>query len=280
LVRNNQQTIYRKFVEADYQYFVDHKQGDIIFTTLSAPVSLQSLINSGAELLSQIVLSISVLALLFSLSWQGTLVFLFMGLLYYIFTGYLSNKVSYSSGRMQREAARESNVVLIETIDGIKQLKVFNVTADWLRKFGNIITTQWHHYIRIFTWQQALVPVLMLILYLFIGGIALIIKLLFPNSFGTLIPIFGTFAFAVFRMVPIMTGITSAIMQIMAALPNCETVYHVLKERLATITDGVQEMNTFKDGVRFHNVAFAYKGRERQDDSYCGRFWFRKNYHR
>lgn len=263
LVQKTQQTIYNRFVQADYQYFIDHKQGELIYSTMTAPIHLQILINSSAEFLSQTVLSITVLALLFSLSWQGTLVFLFMGLLYYIFTGYLSTKVSYSSGRTQREAARESNVILTETIDGIKQLKVFGVTADWLRKFSSIIATQWYHYIRIYTWQYALVPILMLILYLFIGAIALIIRILFPNSFGTLIPIFGTFAFAVFRMVPIMTAITNSVMQIMAALPNCEIVYQILHEKLTMITDGEQEMDTFKFGIKFNNVTFAYKGREK-----------------
>jgi subfamily B ATP-binding cassette protein MsbA len=189
------------------------------------------------------------------------LVFLLMGLLYYFFTGYLSNKVSYSSGLTQREAARESNVILTETFNGIKLLKVFNVTSDWLRKFIRIITTQWYHYVRIYTWQQALVPILMLILYLFIGAIALIIRMLFPNSFYTLIPVFGTFAFAIFRMVPIMTGITNAVMQIMAALPNCETVYQILHERLAAITDGKKEMDGLTSGIQFRNVTFAYKGR-------------------
>jgi ABC-type multidrug transport system fused ATPase/permease subunit len=263
LVQKAQQDIYSKFIGADYQYYIDHKQGEMIYNVMTAPVSLQTLINYATELLSQVVLSISVLVLLFSLSWQGTLVFLFMGFIYYIFTVYLSNKVSYSSGVAQREAARESNVILSETIDGIKQLKVFAMTVDWLRKFTGSIATRWYHFIRIFTWQQALVPVLMLVLYLFIGGIALIIRVMFPDSFGTLIPIFGTFAFAVFRMVPIMTGITSAIMQVMASLPNCEAVYQIMNERLATISDGVREIDAFKSGIRFIDVTFSYKGREK-----------------
>ena len=266
LVQKNQQAVYNKLVNADYQYFVDHKQGELIYATWSAPVNLQTMINSGAEFLSQIVLSISVLALLFSLSWQGTLVFLFMGLLYYIFTGYLSNKVSYTSGRIQRDAARESSVILAETIEGIKQLKVFDVTAGWISKFSKAIATHWYHYIKIITWQQALVPILMLILYLFIGGIALIIRLMFPDSFSTLIPIFGTFAFAVFRMVPIMTGITSAVMQIMAALPNCEMVYQILHENFTTIVDGSRVLDSFKSDIKFDNVTFTYKERDKLMD--------------
>jgi ABC-type multidrug transport system fused ATPase/permease subunit len=52
-------------------------------------------------------------------------------------------------------------------------------------------------------------------------------------------------------------------MQIMAMLPNCETVYHILKEKIATIEDGSREMDTFKSKIEFNNVTFAYKERDK-----------------
>jgi len=263
LVEKTQHEIYRKYVRADYQYFIDHKEGELIYNATVAPASLQNLITSATEFISQAILSISVLALLISLSWQGILVFLFIGLLYYLFTGYLSNKVAYSSGRAQREAASETNVILAETIDGIKQLKVFSITEDWLRKFSRVITERWYHYVRIYTWRQVLNPILMLILYLFIGIIALMIRILFPGSFSVLIPVFGTFAFAVFRMAPIMGGITGAMMQVMASLPNCEIVYRILSEKLTHIEDGEQTIDTFQSMLKFNDVTFAYKGRKK-----------------
>lgn len=261
LVKRTQQEVYRKYIQADYQYFVDHKQGELIYNTVSAPMSLQNLLIAVTELFSQAILSISILILLFSLSWQGTAVFLFMGLLYYIFTGYLSQKVSYSSGRAQQRAATESSVVMAETTDGIKQLKVFTVTENWIRKFNDILKEQWYHHIRFNTWQQALHPVLMFILYLLIGVVALLIRVMFPGSFQSLIPVFGTFAFAVFRMIPIMSGITTAAMQIMAALPYCETVYRILSEKLSSIESGDQEAEAFKSKIEFDNVTFAYPNR-------------------
>jgi len=261
LVEKNQNEIFNKFIRADLQYFIDHKEGELIYNTGTAPERLSRMVTATTELISQLILSISVLLFLFSLSWQGTSVVLAMGLVYYFFTRYLSEKVAYHSGKGQMEALREGNVILNETIGGIKQVKVFATIEDWAHRFSSAMKKHWYHYIRNHTWQQSLPPTLMLILYLFIGIIAMVIRRVAPSSFDVLIPVFGTFAFAVFRLVPIMGGISNSTMQIMAALPNCEAVYHILGEKLTKIEDGDKELDSFKSKIEFDKVTFAYRGR-------------------
>ena len=263
LVESTQKEIFNKFVQADFQYFVDHKQGELVYNTISAPHSLQNFLNSATELLAQAILSISVFLLLFSLSWQGTIVVLLMALIYYFFTRYLAERVAYDAGKRQAEAITESTIILNETIDGIKQVKVFSAGEDWVRRFGSTIKTHWHHYIRQSTWQQVLQPTLILILYLSIGITATFIRIIAPDSFGVLIPVFGTFAFAVFRLIPIMGGVSNATMQIKSSLPNCERVYQILGEKLTHIEDGEKELDSFKSQIEFDNVTFAYKGRKK-----------------
>jgi ABC-type multidrug transport system fused ATPase/permease subunit len=261
LVEKNQNEIFSKFIKADLQYFIDHKEGELIYNTGTAPQGLARLVTSTTEFISQLILAISVLLFLFSLSWQGTIAVLVMGLVHYLFTRYLAEKVSYHSGKIQMEAARESNVILNETIGGIKQVKVFATADERINRFYRTMKRIWDHYIRNYTWQQALSPILMVVLYLFIGMIAVMIRIVAPTSFNVLIPVFGTFALAVFRLVPAMGGISNSTMQIMGALPNCETVYHILSEKLTKIEDGDKELDSFKSKIEFDKVTFAYKGR-------------------
>ncbi len=263
IVEKTHNDIFYKFIQADYQYFVDHKQGELTYNAVAAPVSLQVLVTSAAELVAQAILSISVILLLFSLSWQGTIAVLLMGLMYYFFTRYLAERVAYDAGKRQAQALTESLVVLNEVFSGIKQVKVFAIAEDWIRKFGDTINRHWHQYVRRSVWQGALNPLLILILYLFIGIIALIIRILAPNSFNDLIPVFGTFAFAVYRLVPIMGGITNATMDIRSSLPNCERIYNILCDKLTHIEDGGQELNSFTSKIEFDNVSFGYQGREK-----------------
>ena len=263
LVESTQKEIFNKFVRADFQYFTEHKQGELVYNAISAPHSLQNFFNSSTELLAQAILSISVFLFLFSLSWQGTIVVLLMGLTYYFFTRYLAERVAYDAGKRQAAAIAATTVILNETIDGIKQVKVFSTGEDWTRRFGHQVRTHWHHYIRQATWQQILPPTLIMILFVFTGITAIGIRIIAPDSFGVLIPVFGTFAFAVFRLIPIIGGVGSAIMQIMVALPNCERVYQILGERLTRIEDGEKELDSFKSRIEFDNVTFAYKGRKK-----------------
>ena len=261
LVEGQQKEIFSRLITADYQYFIDHKEGDIIYNTTVAPQGLTRLVTASTEFMSQLILSISVLLLLFSLSWQGTIAFIIMAIIYYVFTSYLSRRVAYISASLQVEAMRESNVILNETIGGIKQIKVFATAGDQVKKFSQTVRRVWSHFVRNHFWQQVLNPILMVVLYLFIGLVAISIRVINPGSFNPLIPVFGTFAFAVFRMVPIMGGIANATMQIVASLPNCETVHELLNERLSSIKDGHRELESFKTSIEFADVSFNYKGR-------------------
>ena len=263
LVERTQKEIFNKFLQADYQYFVEHKQGALIYNAVTAPKSLQVFLYSSAELLSQTVLSISLIILLFSLSWQGTIAVLLMGLIYYFFTKHIAEIVVYDSGQHQVKALTESTVILSEIIGGIKQVKVFSTEADWARRFGNTISRHWHHFIRRFTWQHSLNPALTLILYVFTGIIAMTLRNIGPDSFSLLIPVFGTFAFAVFRLTPIIGNTTDSAMQIMGSLPNCEKIYRVLGDKLTHIEDGNKELDSFKSQIKFDKVTFTYKERTR-----------------
>ena len=261
IVEKNQNDIFNKFIRADYQYYLDHKQGELLYNVASAPQSLANLVNSVTELISQGVLSISVLVLLVTLSWQGTIAVILVGLIYYYFTKNLGGKVSYHSSKGEMEAVRASNVVLNEVISGIKQVKVFATGEDWINRFKRITKERWQYHIKRSIWQQIPAPVLMLTLYLSIGLIAVLIKLIAPTSFVGLIPVFGTFTFAVFRLFPILGATGALIMQVMGALPNCEVVYSIRNDTLTHIEDGEKEISSFKSGIQFDNISFTYKQR-------------------
>ena len=220
LVEKNQREIYNKYIKADYQYFINHKQGELIYIAATAPQQLSTLMSGVTEFLSQIILSVSVLILLFSLSWQGALAILVLGLAYQFVARYLGKKVSYYSGRGEMEALQDSNVILNETISGIKQVKTFAIGESWINRFSDTIRKRWHHSIRRSVWQQLPPLVLLLILYLVVGTIALVIKLVVPGDFMELIPVFGAFTFAVFRLVPFISTIGNTMMGIMASLPG------------------------------------------------------------
>ncbi len=263
LVKKIQNDIYSKYVKADYNYFTEHKQGELIYNTISAPTHLQTYLIATAEIVTQLIMSVSVFLLLISLSWQGTIVVLVLGTFYYIFTRYLANRVAYVSGKRQAAASRESTAILNETIDGIKQVKVFQTETRWMDRFKQTVQHYWQNYTRQATWYQSLQPLLMLLLYISVGFTALGIRLIDPESFNLLIPVFGTFIFAVFRLIPIVGVLGNSFMQVKLALPNCETVMNVLQQRIDTMPEGKQPLEVFAKSIDFENVTFTYGSKKR-----------------
>ena len=261
VVEKNQNEIYRKLIQADYQYFIDHKQGELIYNVASAPQQLPSLLFGITEFVSQVILSISVLLLLFSLSWQGATAMLVVGAGYQYLSKYLGEKVSYHSGQGEMETLRESNVILNETISGIKQVKAFATGENWIDRFSSIIKRRWHYVTVRGIWGQIPFLLLFLIVYITIGTVVLVIKIVAAPNFMQLIPVFGTFAFALFRLVPFIGSVGSLIMSIMGSLPDCEAIYSIQNNKISHIEDGKRELSSFKTDIRFENVSFSYKNR-------------------
>jgi ABC-type multidrug transport system fused ATPase/permease subunit len=261
LVRSNQEEIFNKYMRADYQHFIDHQQGELIYNVVTGPNQIIMLVNSMAELLQQSILSISVLALLFSLSWQGTIAVIVVAVLYHLLTRFIGRRVAYYAAAGEREANRETNVILNEVITGIKQVKVYNATADWIRRFTGVVGRRWRYFVRRSFWQNVPQPFLFLVLYLAIGAIALTVKIVSPLSYTELIPIYGTFGLAIFRLFSMVGSMGGYMVMIMGALPDCEAIYAIQRENITSIKDGDKEFDTFRSDIKFDDVSFAYRER-------------------
>jgi ABC-type multidrug transport system fused ATPase/permease subunit len=261
LVIRNQKEIFDKFIKADYQYFIDHRQGDLIYNAASAPRSLANLVNSVTELISQALLSVTIVLVLLSLSLAGTGAVVVIGLGYYYFNRRFGRKVAYEPGKAEMKASQESNVILNEVISGIKQVKLLAAEENWIGGFSRAVKIQWDNFAWRTIWQQLPTPVLMFIVYLGIGITALVIRVTSPAGFTAVIPVLGAFAIALFRLVPIVGGAGRLTMQIIGALPNCETIYNIRNAELTHLRDGEKELSSFQSDITFDHVSFAYKGR-------------------
>ena len=69
IVINCKQKVFQKFVSFDYQFFVDNKQGELLYKAIGAPNSISAVLQQLTKLSVDIVMSVSIFALLFSLSW-------------------------------------------------------------------------------------------------------------------------------------------------------------------------------------------------------------------
>ncbi len=263
LVAKNQSQVFDKYITADYQHFIDQKQGELLYNASVAPRQIATIVTTITQLTSQAILSISILLFLASLSWLGTIAVLVVGIGYYYFNRYLGEKVSYRASKGQIEAGTETNIILNEAISGIKQIKVFVTAEDWINRFNRAVNKLWYHYRKHQVWLETPPFILMLLLYISVGVIAIAIKIIAPTTFAQLIPTFGTFVFAIFRLLPIVSTMGRSVMTVMHMLPSCEIIYSIQNDKIAHIEDGEKELTSFKHNIEFDNVTFTYKGRSR-----------------
>ena len=263
VVEKNKERIFEKQIRADYQYFLDQKQGGLVYATTMAPDSITALITSVARLLSQTILMLFIFILLFSISWRGTIVVLLVGAGYYFMTQYIGTKVSYATGAGRAEAGTKEHIILNEVFDGIKQIKVFLTQSDWVRNFSSAVRQNYYYYRKGTVWME--IPSHMIVLAAFsaVGIMGLILRIQNPGGFTPLLPLFGTFAFALLRLLPPISDFGRLRMGIMQALPNAEIVYSTLNKHFVNIKEGRKELRSFTSNIQLDDVSFSHKGRSK-----------------
>ena len=263
IVRVTKKRLFEKQMKADYQYFLDTKQGGLVYTTSIATGEVATLVNSVAKMMSSMLLMLFLLALLFSMNWKGAMIVVVIGLAYYFLTQYIGTKVSYRTGKRKAEVATNEHIILNEVFNGIKQIKVYLTQSDWVKRFSQLVYEYHLLFRKNMVWSEIPAHSLWLLLFSSIAIMAVLLRAQNPVGFTVLIPLFGTFAFAVLRLLPPIAEFGTLRMQIMSALPNAELTYTALQKEFNTIVDGTKELKAFNHNIRFDKVSFTHKGRSK-----------------
>ena len=255
--------IFEKQIQTDYQFFIDQKQGDIIYKISRAPSFIADVFVNLTKFSIDIILSISTFLLLLSISLNGSILFLSVGAGYYYFTRHLSLKISYITGTGRYKASQQENVILNEYINGVKQIKVYGVANHWKKLFGDAIEWSWNLWQRDSFWLQVPALVLYLLIFVTIGMVVIGIKLFYPYDFVTYLPILGTFSLAILNLLPRLANFGNYQMGIMGALPNLKVVENVIEDpTYSTLKNGAVQFKNKRPDIYFDHISFAHKNRD------------------
>lgn len=262
-VREHEQKVFHKYTTADYRFFVDTRQGDLIYKGTQAPENIGGLVNSLAKASVEILLAVFVLVLLFSISWKATIAVMIVGSGYYYFTRYLGKRISYVAGKGIRQAIENENVLVNEYITGVKQIRVAEASSHWRKKFNKAAARRWKYWVKNRFWNQVPPRILESLMFASIAIVVIGIKLAYPDKFFSMIPMFGTYAFAILKLMPKISSTGTLLMNISSQLPHLEAIRDLLlDETYATIKSGTNKLDHFTSSVEFKNVGFTYANRE------------------
>ncbi len=262
IVREYEQKVFLKYTTSDYRFFIDNRQGDLIYRGSQAPQFIGNTVIALARSAVEIILAVFILFLLVSISWKGTIAVVLAGAGYYYFTRYLSSRISYVTGKGMRRAIENENVIMNEYITGVKQIRATQSSTEWRNRFNKAATSRWKNWSKNQFWSQVPARLLELLMFGTIAVIVIIIKVQYPDQFFSMIPMFGTFAFAVFKLLPKLSATGTTLMNVANWIPNLESIQELLSDKTySQIKSGTTKLTRFKNSIEFKDVSFTHIGR-------------------
>ncbi|MFA4849432.1 MAG: ABC transporter ATP-binding protein [Methanoregula sp.] len=259
---NNKEKVFNKITNLDYQYFVDNKQGEIIYRISRSTESISSVFDSLSKLFVDIIISLAILSLMLLSSFIGTLIVLIVGGSFYLLSRYMSVRVAFHTGTGKRRAAEQENVTINEYLNGVKQIKASVASQYWDTRFAKTIREYWILWKKETFWLQALILLLYLLIYVSIGTSIIILKIINPESFMVYIPILGVFSLGILKILPKLASFSNCQMVLMSALPNLKNVRDCLTDTsYSSIENGSILLTTNKPEIELRYVCYSHKNR-------------------
>jgi len=259
IVISTKEAIFDKLIENDLQYFVDHKQGDILYTVVSAPGRIREFLELATILASEIVVILSIIVMLFVLSPSGTVLLMALGIGFAALVRIVGKRISYNIGVFQVKSIQSENTVVTDYIHGVRQIRSVCGDDFWKKQYNSALWDYWNRFIKYRFTENLPAAALQFVFLSTIGFVALVLYYLYMEKFTFMIPLIGTFAFSAIKILPRLSTVGTNNMKMMDAWPNLEQVYRFLTDsQYTTMKNGKIQFKSLNSEIIFENVSFSY----------------------
>ena len=256
---NAQKSVYQKFLSADYAFFLNHKQGDLIYRAYTAAGSTGSVFKWVPQIIFEGSKMLMYAVSLWQISPVITYVFAGFGGGYYYLIKNIGKYKSYKFSK-KRVAAEQKEIVLVnEMIDGIRQIKISQAQHKWKDSYFAVLKEFFELSKKARIWELLPKYLLDSIVIMFVAFFLIIMKISYPDKIMAILPVVGTFSYAFLRIMPSMSSLGILRITIMETMPTLEVLYKTLNEKTDNISDGRKRLTEFKNGIYFKNVSFSYQ---------------------
>ena len=250
----------RKYSKSTYGYFLNTKQGEIVYNTLMAPNQIAQVLLRIPQIFVEIAKIIAILFVLLLLNPYIALVFIVLGMVFSKIVGYLSKKYTYKFAKNKIDVSTRQNVIFNEFLNGIKQISIYGVKERWIDDFNKVGKKLKNLYIKSNTWFFAPNNLMQLFAFITIFAIVIAIKIFYPEKLSNNLSLIGIYIISLVRMLPFINNLGRRRMEMAGALPDSEKVLDILnsndaEERML----GSKKFIGLKDSIAMKNVHFLYK---------------------
>lgn len=253
--------LYKNILSRDYNFHVKRNSAETI-RNLQSDISLFTIyLESYISLIIEIGLAVSVLVFLIIVEPFGSIItFLFLIITSGIYFRIIRRRVADYGEKIQ-EVDFKKNKTIIESLNGIKDIKILNIGGTFIRKFSKItkevaaITTNYN------TLSQF--PRYMLELISVYGIFILMGVLIFQNQDSNyIITTLGIFVAGIFRLIPNVNKIIVSLQNLKYSLPSLNSIILELNSNVILNNNYSKRKNKLIASIRLNNISFNYDDKE------------------
>ena len=251
----------KRYATFPYAYFLEHKQGQLIYNISTAAARAGVLSQEIPQLAAETFKAIAIGSIFFVTMPQVAGLLVLLGIGYFWLTRFLSGRVSYHIGKARVTSMANQTSLAHEFLTGIRQIRSFGVEPAWLGRFREQSRIFRELYIRDAIWV-ALPRV-----FLEMAGISLLLGCLFyvrifrSDQLVSILPLLGVFAIGLLRFLPTLTQMGQSRMQIVGLLGDAELLYENLTAPMPVIPSGNRIFRRLEKEIRLEKIHFSYPGR-------------------
>lgn len=213
-------------------------------------------IDQLAHLVTEFIILLSFMILLFIYEPQITIFIMIIGFLFYYIYNKVVSPINFDIGKKSHEASKEILNTIKQGLMGIKDIKLYGREENFysefkktIKKFSKSLTT--------YEFLQPIPKIILEFLAVFLIIITVVI-LIFLKYENNEILIFVALLGAVgFKLIPSLNKVISAIQHLKYYLPLTDTIINELKLN-SKIEKIVSENIDFNKNLRFNNVSYSY----------------------
>lgn len=261
LLYDSRKRFVEKYFGAPYDYILSQKHGRLMHICLASTTYLSFIIAKLPQLLMEILRAAAILLFLFSLQPAVTLGLVVVAALLSVLVGYLGKNISYTYGKVREQCGLRQKVLFGELFTGLKHISVFGVKERWLDLFDEANATMCRLSARDASWLSAPRNVLESVAVVGVFGSMLALRATAPDRLSGMLPMAGTFAMGLLKLLPALSNISRARMEMMTVLPEVETVHEALTLTFKPRPAGNKPFRGLQHGISFEAVDFGYEGR-------------------
>ena len=259
LIVKTKKSIFSRIDSNDYRFFVDSKQGDLINLFNQSPYYIQQTYDRLLCLCTDLMTSVLVIVMLFLISPGGLILVLIGGGIFYLIINSISKNISEKLGSLQISSGQSENKVINEYITGVKSIKSLHASEHWGRQYIDALKVYWDKFADLMFIQRIPIIAINSLFYISIGAIVLVLYIFYADNFLAIIPVLGTFAAGMMKILPKAMNMGTYKMELKNFYPHVITIYSTLQDsKYHDVVNGELTCKDISSDIVLDNVSFSY----------------------